>query len=307
VSIARDVAFDRIVVLDDCRLTPSALDEVARLARHRVVIYQDVPDSEQETIRRIEKADCVLVSWRTPVGAAVLRAAPALKYVGMCCSLYDERAANVDIQEARALGIDVRGVRDYGDEGTVEFIFAQLISLLKGLGPAQWRPEPAELTEKRIGVIGFGTVGQMVARTAVHFGMHVVYCSPRRKNELESERISYMPLDGLLETCDSITIHVPRNTVLLHQREFRLKKPNSILVNTSLGLTFDKDAFVEWLEHDPSSFAILDADGAGAHAAQFSALPNVLFTPHSAGFSSESRQRLSQKVLANMVDHLNRA
>ena len=48
--------------------------------------------------------------------------------------LYDEKSANVDIETARNLGIEVKGVRDYGDEGTVEFIFAELITLFKGLG-----------------------------------------------------------------------------------------------------------------------------------------------------------------------------
>jgi lactate dehydrogenase-like 2-hydroxyacid dehydrogenase len=79
----------------------------------------------------------VLVSWNTQIRAGVLRASPRLAYVGMCCSLYDERSANVDIEAARDLGITVRGVRDYGDEGVVEFIFAELIGLFKGIGQHQ--------------------------------------------------------------------------------------------------------------------------------------------------------------------------
>jgi len=89
----------------------------------------------------------------------------------MCCSLYDQKSANVDIEAARKLGIDVKGVRDYGDEGTVEFIFAQLIYLFKGLGKNQWGSEVTELKNKSVGIIGFGTLGQMVGKIAVHFGM----------------------------------------------------------------------------------------------------------------------------------------
>ena len=69
--------------------------------------------------------------------------------------LYDEKSANVDIETARNLGIEVKGVRDYGDEGTVEFIFAELITLFKGLGKNKWRNEATELKNKRIGIIGF--------------------------------------------------------------------------------------------------------------------------------------------------------
>jgi lactate dehydrogenase-like 2-hydroxyacid dehydrogenase len=60
----------------------------------------------------------------------------------MCCSLYDERSANVDVKAAGEQGITVHGIRDYGDEGLVEFIFAELTYLFKGLGRHQWKTEP---------------------------------------------------------------------------------------------------------------------------------------------------------------------
>ena len=299
--------FTRITVLDDTRLTPGALDRAALLSREPIAVFTGVPASDEEMLRRIGHSDGVLVSFRTRVNAAVLEASPALRYVGMCCSLYDERAANVDIAAAKRLGIDVRGVRDYGDEGTVEYVFAQLISLVKGLGTVKWRRDTHELTGQSLGIIGMGTLGRMMASTAQHFGMRAAYYSRTRKEDVEAAGVDYLPLDDLLQACDAVTIHVPRNTVLLHEREFGLKKPNSILVNTSLGLTFDKPAFLAWLEHDPTSFAILDADGAGGHGEEFSRLPNVLFWHQSAGFSSEARERLSQKVLANMAAFLGRA
>ena len=62
----------------------------------------------------------------------------------MCCSLYDVSSANVDIKAAQAQNITVRGIRDYGDEGVVEFIIAQLIYLYKGLGEYQWGNDPTE-------------------------------------------------------------------------------------------------------------------------------------------------------------------
>ena len=74
----------------------------------------------------------------------------------------------MDIEAARNLGIEVKGVRDYGDEGTVEFIFAELISLFKGLGEHKWRNEATELKNKSIGIVGLGTLGRMVAKTAIH-------------------------------------------------------------------------------------------------------------------------------------------
>ena len=221
--------------------------------------------------------------------------------MGCVVVLYDEKSANVDIEAARNLGIEVKGVRDYGDEGTVEFIFAQLIYLFKGLGKHKWHDEATELKDKSIGVIGFGALGQMVARTAIHFGMQVFYFSRARKNEPENENITYLSLEDLLATCDVITTHLPKNTKLLTEKEFRIKKANSILVNTSLGPTFEKKAFIDWLSKDKTSFAIFDTGGAGEFGDEFRQFDNVILSEQYAGFTVEAKHRLSEKVLENLM------
>jgi lactate dehydrogenase-like 2-hydroxyacid dehydrogenase len=223
----------------------------------------------------------------------------------MCCSLYDENSANVDIAEAKRLGIEVRGVKDYGDEGTIEFIFAKLIYLFKGLGKQKWKSEATELSNKSVGVIGMGTLGQMVTKTAKHFGMKVFYYNRSRKYEIENQGVSFLPLHELLASCDVITTHLPRNTILLNEKEFEIKKKNSVLINTSLGLTFDKDSFLKWLTKDKTSFAILDADGVGNFSNEFSEYENIIISNQYAGFTLEAKKRLSEKVLANLTNYLN--
>jgi lactate dehydrogenase-like 2-hydroxyacid dehydrogenase len=296
--------FNKIVAVDRCGLTPEIVEQINRLSVAPVQIYSDVPMSDDEIIARIGDADCVLVSWQTKINQHVLRSAKSLKYVGMCCSLYDEKSANVDIAEARQLGITVKGVRDYGDEGSVEFIFAQLIFLLKGMGAHKWRGESTELTNKKIGIIGFGTLGQLVARTALHFGMEVYYTSRTRRPELENERLRYLPLADLLQTCDVVTTHLPRHTKILGAPEFALMKKNSILINTSLGPTFDKQAFVDWITGDKTSYAIFDGCGYDESVREFKDIDNVIIFDQSSGFTFEARQRLSRKVLDNMVSFL---
>ena len=296
--------FDQITLIDSCRLTEEGVQEIATFSRQPLLRYHDVPTSDEETLARMGQSDCVLVSWQTPVSADVIAAAPSLKYIGMCCSLYSEAAANVDIAKARELGIRVLGVRDYGDEGVVEYIFAQLIHVFKGYGPCQWKPQPVELGGKSIGIIGLGTLGKMVARTALHFGMEVYYFGRTRYPEVEREGVHYLHLHELLSTCDVVTTHLPKHTILLGKQEFLVKKPNSILINTSLGPTFDVQACFTWLQNDPTSFGIFDSDGIGAHYQPFSELNNVLLYPRSAGFTEESKVRLTQKVIANLKSFL---
>ena len=299
--------FRKITIIDKCGLTSPEIEKIALLSQEAISIYDDFPESENEIIKRMSDADCVLVSWHTKITAEMIQASPSLKFIGMCCSLYDEKSANVDIVEARKLGIEVKGVRDYGDEGTVEFIFSQLIFLLKGLGKNKWRNESTELTNKSIGIIGLGTLGQMVAKTAIHFGMKVFYFSRTRKPELEKTGITFLPLDELMESCDIVTTHLPKNTILLTEREFKIKKRNSILINTSLGATFEKEAFVNWIRNDRTSFAIFDGNAAGSLDGELDNYSNIISSEQFSGFTIEAKKRLSQKVLLNLITYLEKA
>ncbi len=294
------MTFQKITIIDSCGLTLPVLEQIARLSKEPIIIYNDFPESDAEILNRIGDSDCALVSWHTKVNAEVIKATPNLKYIGMCCSLYDEKAANVDIAQARKQGVVVKGVRDYGDDGTLEFIFAELIYLMKGLGNRRWQSENRELRGKTMGIIGMGTLGTMVARTACHFGMNVFYFNRSRKPELEAEGFGFLPLNELLSTCDVISTHLPKNSNVISEAEFLNKKTNSILVNTSIGLTFDKEAFLSWISGDPTSFAIFDGPGVGEHSEEFSKFPNIIISDRSSGFTLEAQSRLSEKVLANM-------
>jgi phosphoglycerate dehydrogenase-like enzyme len=296
--------FQKIAVIDFCGLTSLVLEQIAKLSKEPIKIFNDFPDSNTEILNRIGDSDCVLVSWHTKVNAEVIKSSPNLKYIGMCCSLYDETAANVDIVEARKQRIVVKGVRDYGDDGTLEFIFAELIYLVKGLNNHKWQAENRELRGKTMGIIGMGTLGTMVARTARHFGMKVYYFNRSRKLELEAEGFGFLPLNDLLATCDVISTHLPKNSIVIEEQNFKNKKANSILVNTSIGLTFDKNAFLSWLSEDPTSFAIFDGPGVGEYAEEFSKYPNIVISEKSSGFTLEAQSRLSEKVLENMQSFL---
>lgn len=303
-QIIPEMTFQKITFIDSCGLTNPVVEQITHLSKEPIVIYNDDPANDDEILKRIADSDCILVSWRTRVNTEVIKASPNLKYIGMCCSLYDEKAANVDIVQARSQNIVVKGVRDYGDDGTLEFIFAELIYLMKGLGQQRWQNENRELRGKTMGIIGMGTLGTMVARTARQFGMTVFYYNRSRKPELEAEGFGFLPLGDLVSTCDVISAHLPKNSNVLGETEFRNKKPNSILVNTSIGLTFDKNAFLFWIENDPTSFAIFDGPGVGEYFDEFSKFPNIILSKPSSGFTLEAQSRLSEKVLANMSNFL---
>ena len=296
--------FKKLVAVEDTLLSGEALKKLSSYAG-RVELYYERPADDAETARRIGDADAVLVSFKTPISKQVLEACPNIRYIGMCCTLY-EQACNVDLQEARRRGITVLGVRDYGDEGVVEYAISELVRFLHGFGDRQWKTDKYELTRLRIGVIGLGRTGRMLADAFRFLGAEVGYYSRSRKADAEAEGIGYYPLHDLLGRSDIVCTCVPRNTCLLGEDEFRIMGNNRILMNTSIGPTFDVEALKAWLRANDNSFYFCDGTGMGTLAGELAPLLNVMYTPVVAGSSAQSRERLSQKALANIEAYLGR-
>ena len=291
--------FKQIVIVDKTGLQDWALDKLKQLSQKPMKVYEEILTSEREIIERIEGADCVFVSWTTQLNAKVLSSSKNLKYIGMCCSLYDSKSANVDINYAAKNGITVTGIRDYGDEGLVEYVISELIRLLKGIGEQQWKTEPVELANRKIGIIGLGTTGKMLADILQAFGSQVYYYSRSRKLEAEKQGIKYLNLNELLDLTEIISLHLPKNSNVLRGQEFKRLGDGKILINTSLGFTFDKSAFEKWISND-NNYAIFDSDGIGAYKKEFDGYKNILFSDVVSGRTIEAQKRLSEKVLENL-------
>lgn len=295
--------FKKIVCVDYTKLEPWALEELQKCSEEKIDVYDDYPDSKEEVVKRIGEADAVLVSWHTELDEEIIKKSSNLKYIGMACSLYDDESANVAVDFARSKGIGVKGIRDYGDPGVAEFIISQLISLLHGFGKHRWQEMPVELTNKKIGIIGLGTTGQLVAECLLPFGADLYYYSRTRKQEWEEKGVKYRELQQLLTTVDIISTHLPKNTILIKEAEFSLFGTGKILINTSLGLPFEEEAFSNWIKKE-GNYALFDGDGKKELSAEVESLPRVITVSKSAGWARETQKRLSEKVLGNLKDFL---
>ena len=296
--------FRKIVAVEDVLLSPEADERLHDFARE-IELYRDMPADDDEVARRIGDADCVLVSFRTKISRRVMEACPGIRYIGMCCTLYGGSSCNVDLAAAQERGITVTGVRDYGDEGVVEYVISEVVRLLHGFGERQWRQQKYELGGMNVGVIGLGTTGRMCADGFRFFGSDVYYYSRTRKPEAEKVGIVFLELEELLRRCDIVLTTLPRNTYPLQEEEFRIMGGGKILVNTSIGATFDLNALKHWLSAHPDSFYLCDGTGMGTLADELSCLPNVIWTPVVAGRSAQSTRRLSRKALDNIKNYLN--
>ena len=296
----------KIVAVEPVSLVGWAEEELKQYAEE-IRLYPDIPDSEAEIVRRIGDADGVLVSYTSQITADILRQCPQIRYIGMCCSLYSEASANVDIAYAREHGIRVLGIRDYGDRGVVEYVVYQLIRILHGFDFPMWQKEPLELTGLPVGIVGLGVSGGMIADALQAFGAKVSYYSRTRKPEKEKGGISYLPLEELLETSQAVITCLNKNVILLHEEQFAKLGSKKILINTSIGPSFALPALEQWLSC-PDNLFCCDTEGAlGDASGRLLRQDNVICMGVSVGRTSQAFELLSRKVLDNIQTYLKEA
>ena len=257
-----------------------------------------------QVIRRIDDADAVLLSYTSRLEKPAIEACPALRYIGMCCSLYSEQSANVDIRSARERGVVVTGVRDYGDQGVVEYVISELVRYLHGFGAKRWQEQPVELTGLRVGIVGLGVSGQLIAAGLQALGAELYYFSRSRKPEQEARGIRYLPLPQLLPRVDVVCCCLNKNVILMGEQQFEWLGNHKILFNTSIGPSHDLAALEQWLAHGDNEFFCDSAAALGDSSGALLHHPHVNCLHRSAGLTRQALERLSEKALKNICDYL---
>ena len=293
--------FHKLVAIEPVSLIPSAEQELHQYAEE-VTLYRDIPADDDEIARRIGDADAVLLSYTSRMGKNVIERCPNIRYIGMCCSLYDENSASVDIRCAREHSITVLGVRDYGDIGVGEYVISQLTDLLHGFHGKRWGDRPLELTGIPVGIIGMGATGQVVARSLRFFGADVTYYSRSHKPEIEAEGIAYLPLDKLLQKNIFVCTCLNKFVTLLHQEEFEKFGNHKILFNTGLTPASDLDALRTWLSHGDNYYFCDSLMALGDESLK--EVENVSCYGGYSGGSYQAIERLTEKSLANLDQFL---
>ena len=225
--------FNKLVAIEPVSLIPSAEEALHQYAKE-VVLYRDIPASDDQIVQRIGDADAVLLSYTSRMGKNVIERCPNIRYIGMCCSLYSEESANVDIAYARTRGIKVLGIRDYGDRGVVEYVLHELTGILHGFGMPMLRDEPVEITGLKAGIIGLGVSGKMIADALQFMGADIAYYSRTRKPDAEAVGMAYKPLAQLLTESEVVFTCLNKNVLLLGKDEFAQLGAGKVLFNTLL-------------------------------------------------------------------------
>lgn len=290
--------FQKMIVIGPTKFTEESRQKMKEQYAKEVDFFMDVPRNEEELIQIIGDSDAVLVALQVKVTAKVIEQCPNIKYIGMCCSLYNPESANVDILAANEKGITVTGIRDYGDEGVVEYVISELVQLLHGFGKNMWKEMPLELTGQKIGILGMGTLGHLIGKALKFFGADVFYYSRTRKEDIEELGVVYKELNDLMKTVDICIGCLNKNAVIVGKEQLELYGNGKILMNVAIGPFTEDSALAEWLSHSSNYFLCDEKWGLGDE--RLALLPNVLCPEKGAGSSYQLIARYNKKILENI-------
>lgn len=308
----------RIVILDGYTINPgdNPWDSVEALAH--CAIYDRTPPELK--LERSCDAEVILLS-KVKLDEAALDALPKLKYISMLATGYN----NVDVAAAGCRGIPVSNIPAYSTESVVQTTFALLLELAQHVGlhdasvkagewiscpdHCYWKTPLLELDGLTLGIVGYGTIGQAVARVGAAFGMKIIAYAPRIPEAAGSVPVRFVPLEELFATADAISLNCPQtpeNGGFVNARLLGLMKSSAFLLNLARGGLVNEVDLAQALHSGKLAGAGLDvvahepmlADNPLLHA------PNCIFTPHIAWASLAARKRLMAIVTANVASYL---
>lgn len=282
---------------------------------------QDTAPPHHELIRGAAQADAVISTVTDRLNAQTIALLPRLRVI----SNYAVGLDNIDLAAATRTGIAVGYTPGVLTETTADLAFALLMAAARRVVEGDryvregrwttWTPHlmlGRDIWGATLGVIGWGAIGQAVARRAIGFGMRVLraaYSSARAKpvgGEPEAEAVE---LPYLLAESDFVSINVPLNARTRHligAPEFALMKRNAIIINTARGAVIDEKALIGAFRQERIAGAALDVTEVEPIGADHPLLgfPNVIVTPHIGSASHATRLRMAELAVDNVLDVL---
>jgi len=281
---------------------------------------QKYPIPKRYILKEIKNVDGLVCLLTDPIDKEVIDAGKNLKVISQVAVGYD----NIDLEAATKRGIFVTNTPGVLTETTADLTWALLMAIARRVVEAdkyvkdcKWKI-PWSLTMmlgidvygKTLGVIGLGKVGSAVARRAKAFEMKILYTGKTRKLDLEEKLgAKYVDQETLLREADFVTLHVPLTPVtccMIGEKQIRLMKNNSFLINTSRGQVVDEKALTTALKEGWIKGAALDV-----HAKEpidqknpLLKLDNVITTPHIGSASLETRTKMSLMAINNMLNFI---
>jgi len=263
----------------------------------------------------------VVITNKVQLNRELLSQLPDLKLIAVAAT----GTNNIDLDAASDLGIAVINVEGYAGSSVAQHTFSLLLQLTNKarqyqafIDNNQWQKSAffcnldypmMELAGKKIGLVGFGTLGQATAKLAQAFGMKLLIAERPGATIIREERVSF---EQMLQHADVVSLHCPQTKeteLLINSKTLKLMKSTALLINTARGGLINEPDLVAALESGEIAGAALDVLSTEPPVAGNCLLdyqgPNLVITPHIAWATAEARQRLVDLLTANISTYIN--
>jgi glyoxylate reductase len=278
---------------------------------------EELPPDYQTLLKEVQGMDGLVTLLSDKIDQQLIASAgPGLKII----SQYAVGVDNIDLHEATRRKIPVGHTPGVLTETTADFAWALLMAAARRVVESDrstrdgewktWGPMTFlgyDVYGATLGIVGFGRIGQAVAKRARGFGMRVLYSDVHRHLDAESQSwLEYMPFEKLLTAADFVTIHTPLSSDTFHlfgDQQFKTMKPSAILVNTARGPIVDPQALYRALKNKTIAYAALDVTEPEPIPLDSSLLQlkNLIIAPHIASASHHTRTKMALMTAENLL------
>lgn len=308
----------KIVVLDAYVLNPGDLSWEGIKQLGELTVYERTPP--ELTIERAKGAEAIYTN-KVVIDETIIKQLPELKFIGVLATGYNV----VDTEAAKAAGITVTNIPAYSTQSVAQMVFSHILNFTqnvafhaqsvkngdwaKSIDFAYWKTPQTELAGKTLGIIGFGQIGQAVAKIGLAFDMKVIF-NNRSKKQSNLE-VTQVELPQLFRESDYISINcplTPENKGFINAATIAKMKPGVFLVNTGRGPLINEHDLADALNSGRIAGAGLDVL-AVEPALESNPLPkakNCYITPHIAWATFEARSRLMKIATQNLEAFINK-
>lgn len=278
--------------------------------------WRDYPATQPGQVAERLAGATIAITNKVPVRAADIALLPDLKMIAVAATGTD----NVDLAACRERGIVVSNIRNYSVVAVPEHCFTMILALRRNLraycadvDAGLWQKSStfclfdhpiADLAGSRLGIVGYGALGQKVAQLGRAFGMQVCVAS---RSAVADPDVTVLPLDELLATSDVVSLHLPLTEQTRHMigaRELATMKRTALLINTARGGLVDEAALAQALRDGVIGGAGFDVLSKEPPVADNPLLglhqPNFILTPHVAWASAGAMQTLADMLVDNV-------
>ena len=304
------------IVLTDCKTVTRGDIDLSVFDSIGETVYYDLTPADK-LIERIADADAVICN-KTIISAEVMASAKNLKYIGLFATGFN----NIDVEYANSHGITVCNAGSYSTNAVAQHAFACILNhtnrvadytaFVNGGG---WQNSETfspfiyrmmELSGRKIGIVGYGSIGREVAKIAKAFSMEVL---AYKRNPVSEEGVKFVDLDTLVSESDFVTVHCPLNKEsekMFNDELFAKFKDGAFFVNTARGGVVDESALKKALVSGKLSGAAIDVltTEPMPQDCELINLPGLSVTPHIAWAPVETRQRLLGIVTDNLTSFI---